>query len=197
MIGSYYTGSHNVKIENAYYINTTGKGILVSDKVGTTTPKAPTKLISESESISGDLGVYKSNDGNGFNTSDWRIYNGTTPILNAFMPESSDYLNANRSLWGDLNIGSVQYGTAYDPLLTIINARDSSKNVNLNWTDLGIYGDGGLAVYNSGLTLDNFKNSDKGVGLFGGIIYSDGALNINSSGDNIGLGSFQNYMVHL
>ena len=190
MIGSYYTGSHIVKIENAYYINTTGKGILVSDKVGTTTPKAPTKLISESESISGDLGVYKSNDGNGFNTSDWRIYNGTTPILNAFMPESSDYLKANSSLWGDLNIGSVQYGTAYDPLLTIINAQDSSKNVNLNWQKLGIYGDGGLAVYKSGLTLDNFKNSDKGVGLFGGIIYSDGALNINSSGDNIGLGSF-------
>ena len=192
MIGSYYTGSHNVKIENAYYINTTGtgKGILVSDKVETTTPKAPTKLISESESISGDLGVYKSNDGNGFNTSDWRIYNGTTPILNAFMPESSDYLNANSRLWGDLNIGSVQYGTAYDPLLTIINAQDSSKNVNLNWQKLGIYGDGGLAVYKSGLTLDNFKNSDKGVGLFGGIIYSDGALNINSSGDNIGLGSF-------
>ena len=190
MIGSYYTGSHNVKIENAYYINTTGKEILVSDKVGTTTPKAPTKLISESESISGDLGVYKSNDGNGFNTSDWRIYNGTTPILNAFMPESSDYLNANSSLGGDLNIGSVQYGTAYDPLLTIINAQDSKKNVVLNWTDLGIYGDGGLAVYDSGLTLNNFKNSDKGVGLFGGIIYSDGALNINSSGDNIGLGSF-------
>lgn len=190
MIGSYYTGSHNVKIENAYYINTTGKGILVSDKVGTTTPKAPTKLISESESISGDLGVYKSNDDNGFNTSDWRIYKGTTPILNAFMPESSDYLNANSRLWGDLNIGSVQYGTAYDPLLTIINAQDSSKNVNLNWQKLGIYGDGGLAVYNSGLTLKNFKNSDKGVGLFGGIIYSDGALNIDSAEDDIGLGSF-------
>lgn len=189
MIGSYYTGSHNVKINNAYYIDTTGNGGTLSSNSGTT-PKAPTKLISESESISGDLGVYKSDDGNGFNTSDWRIYNGTTPILNAFMPESSDYLNANSRLWGDLNIDSVQYGTAYDPLLTIINAQDSSKNVNLNWQKLGIYGDGGLAVYNSGLTLDNFKNSDKGVGLFGGIIYSDGALNINSSGDNIGLGSF-------
>lgn len=189
MIGSYYTGSHNVKIENAYYIDTTGNGGILSSNRGTT-PKVPTKLISESESISGDLGVYKSDDDNGFNTSDWRIYKGTTPILNAFMPESSDYLNANIRLWGDLNIGSVQYGTAYDPLLTIINAQDSKTNVVLNWTDLGIYGDGGLAVYNSGLTLDNFKNSDKGVGLFGGIIYSDGALNINSSGDNIGLGSF-------
>ena len=189
MIGSYYTGSHNVKIENAYYIDTTGNGETLSSNSGTT-PKAPTKLISESESISGDLGVYKSDDDNGFNTSDWRIYKDTTPILNAFMPESSDYLKANSSLWGDLNIGSVQYGTAYDPLLTIINAQDSKKNVVLNWTDLGIYGDGGLAVYDSGLTLNNFKNSDKGVGLFGGIIYSDGALNINSSGDNIGLGSF-------
>lgn len=199
MIGSYYTGAHNVKIENAYYIDTTGNGGTLSSNSGTT-PKAPTKLISESESISGDLvGVYKSDDGNGFNTSDWRIYKGTTPILNAFMPESSGYLKdekLNNGLWSSLNISSVQYGTAYDPLLTIINAQDSSKNVNLDWQKLGIYGDGGLAVYNSGLTLDNFKNSDKGVGLFGGIIYSDGALNIKSYGskknnaENIGLGSF-------
>ena len=112
------------------------------------------------------------------------------------MPESSKYLGDKNSdgtkpnKWSGLNINDVQYGTAYDPLLTIINAQDNKTNVVLNWTDLGIYGDGGLAVYNSGLTLDNFKNSDKGVGLFGGIIYSDGALNINSSGDNIGLGSF-------
>lgn len=129
--------------------------------------------------------------------SDWRMYDGkTTPILNAFMPESSKYLGDKNpdgtkpNKWSGLNINDVQYGTAYDPLLTIINAQDSKTNVVLNWTDLGIYGDGGLAVYNSGLTLNNFKNSDKGVGLFGGIIYSDGALNINSSGDNIGLGSF-------
>ena len=195
MVGSYYGGEHNVKIENAYYINTTGKENINigTNPEGSKTPQAPTNLISEIDSISGDLTKY------GFDADEWRIYKGTTPILNAFMPESFDYLNANSSLWGDLNIGSVQYGTAYDPLLTIINAQDSSKNVNLNWTDLGIYGDAGLAVYNSGLTLDNFKNSDKGVGLFGGIIYSDGALNIKSydsdkndknNAENIGLGSF-------
>lgn len=192
MIGSYYTGSHNVKIENAYYIDTTGNGETLSSNSGTA-PKAPTKLISESESISGDLTKY------GFDPKDWRIYKGTTPILNAFMPESSGYLKdekLNNGLWSSLNISSVQYGTAYDPLLTIINAKDSKKNVVLNWTDLGIYGDGGLAVYDSGLTLNNFKNSDKGVGLFGGIIYSDGALNIKSydsdknNAENIGLGSF-------
>ncbi|MBE5061270.1 filamentous hemagglutinin N-terminal domain-containing protein [Megamonas funiformis] len=201
MIGSYYTGSHNVTISNAYYINTTNnkninKG---TNTEGSKTPQAPTKLISESDSINGKLeDVYE-----GFNSNDWRIYKGTTPILNAFMPESSGYLKdekLNNGLWSSLNISSVQYGTAYDPLLTIINAQDSSKNVNLDWQKLGIYGDGGLAVYNSGLTLDNFKNSDKGVGLFGGFIYSDGALNIKSyDGDentaeniaeNIGLGSF-------
>lgn len=199
MIGSYYTGSHNVKIENAYYIDTTGNGRTLSSKSGTT-PKAPTKLISKSESISGDLGVYKSDDGNGFNTSDWRIYKGTTPILNAFMPETNGKFNDKNVVTDGIgNITNVQYGTAYDPLLTIINTND---NITLDWKNLGIYGDAGLAVYSDkngnggGLTLNNFKNSDKGVGLFGGIIYSDGALNIKSydsdknNAENIGLGSF-------
>lgn len=194
MIGSYYNGvtGHDVTISNAYYINTTNnKNINIgTNSEGSKKPQAPTKLISESDSISGDLTKY------GFDADEWRIYKGTTPILNAFMPESSKYLGDKNpdgtkpNKWSGLNINDVQYGTAYDPLLTIINAQDSKKNVVLNWTDLGIYGDGGLAVYNSGLTLNNFKNSDKGVGLFGGIIYSDGALNINSIGDNIGLGSF-------
>ena len=191
MIGSYYNGvtGHNVTINNAYYINTTGEGSLKPDTVGTIEPKAPTGEIKNDNKD--DLTKYAGF--NTSNTSDWRIYKGTTPILNAFMPESSGYLKdekLNNGLWSSLNISSVQYGTAYDPLLTIINAQDSKENVNLDWQKLGIYGDGGLAVYNSGLTLNNFKNSDKGVGLFGGIIYSDGALNINSIGDNIGLGSF-------
>ena len=193
MIGSYYNGvtGHDVTISNAYYIDTIGT-VTVDTNVNNNTkePTAPTVEIENGNKD--DLTEY-----GGFTDSDWRIYDGTTPILNAFMPESSDYLNANSSsLWGDLNIDSVQYGTAYDPLLTIINAQDSKKNVNLDWQKLGIYGDGGLAVYDSGLTLNNFKNSDKGVGLFGGIIYSDGALNIKSYGskknnaENIGLGSF-------
>ena len=193
MIGSYYAGvtGHDVTISNAYYIDTTNT-VTVDTSVTSNTkePTAPTGEIENGNKD--DLTEY-----GGFTDSDdWRIYKGTTPILNAFMSESSKYLkdkdtNGNKPTeWSNLNINDVQYGTAYDPLLTIINAKDSKKNVVLNWTDLGIYGDGGLAVYDSGLTLNNFKNSDKGVGLFGGIIYSDGALNINSSGDNIGLGSF-------
>ena len=124
--------------------------------------------------------------------SDWRMYNEkTTPILNAFMPDAKDYFD-NNNVEG---INNIQYGTAYDPLLTIINTKNNS-DITLDWEVLGIYGDAGLAIYGGGLTLDNFKNSDKGVGLFGGIIYSDGALNIKSydgdenTAENIGLGSF-------
>ena len=191
MIGSYYNGvtGHNVTINNAYYINTTGEGSLKLDTVGTIEPKAPTKLISEIDS-KGNLEVYKPDDGSsGFDTKDWRIYDGTTPILNAFMPDAKDYFD-NNNVKG---IDNIQYGTAYDPLLTIIN---TNSDITLDWGNLGIYGDAGLAIYGGGLNLDNFKNSDKGVGLFGGIIYSDGALNIKSyaskknNAENIGLGSF-------
>ena len=199
MVGSYYAGvtGHDVNIENAYYIDTTGT-VTVNTNANSNAkkPTAPTGEIENGNKD--DLTEY-----GGFTDSDWRIYKGTTPILNAFMPESSKYLGDKNpdgtkpNKWSGLNINDVQYGTAYDPLLTIINAQDSKKNVNLDWQKLGIYGDGGLAVYNSGLTLNNFKNSDKGVGLFGGIIYSDGALNIKSydsnkknNAENIGLGSF-------
>lgn len=131
--------------------------------------------------------------GSNNNVNEWRSYNGkTTPILNVFMPDAKDYFDKNNVE----GINNIQYGTAYDPLLTIIN---TNSDIILDWKELGIYGDAGLAIYGGGLTLDNFKNSDKGVGLFGGIIYSDGALNIKSydsdkndknNAENIGLGSF-------
>lgn len=147
--------------------------------------------------------INQSNNENKIDTSDsnfsytWRIYEGsTTPILNAFLPETNGKFDGENSAVTSGSITGVQYGTAYDPLLTIINTND---NITMNWEKLGIYGDAGLAVYGGGLSLNNFKNSDKGVGLFGGIIYSDGALNIKSydsdkndknNAENIGLGSF-------
>lgn len=193
MVGSYYGGGHNVKINNAYYIDTTGKGVLSNDAPNTNIPKAPTEEIENGNKD--DLTEY-----GGFTDSDWRIYKGTTPILNAFMPETNGKFNDKNVVTDGIgNITNVQYGTAYDPLLTIINTND---NITLDWKNLGIYGDAGLAVYSDkngnggGLTLNNFKNSTQGVGLFGGIIYSDGALNIKSydgdenTAENIGLGSF-------
>lgn len=111
---------------------------------------------------------------------DWRIYQGSTPILNAFLPNAekyfSDTVNNPQAMDG---ISSIQYGTAYDPLLTIVNAAKDTANLTFNWQDLGINNDAGLAVYGAGLTLNDFMATG-GSGYFGGLIYSDGALNINA-----------------
>ena len=113
--------------------------------------------------------------------SAWRWYDNSTPILNAFLPHSEDYFSGEKGSTPDLNgIGSIQYGTAYDPLLTIIKADGLKNDLNFNWQDLGINNDAGIAVYGAGLTLDDFKATG-GSGYFGGLIYSDGALNINAN----------------
>lgn len=118
---------------------------------------------------------------------DWRIYAGSTPILNAFLPNTEDYFDQYESddaLKG-AGISSIQYGTAYDPLLTIINANNNGTNTNtltFDWKELGISNAAGLAVYGANLTLNDFMVSG-GSGYFGGMIYSDGALAINAHTD--------------
>lgn len=120
----------------------------------------------------------------------WRIYKnddgtiGSTPILNAFLPNAENYFSQSGNMNG---ISSIQYGTAYDPLLTIINAASGTNNLNYDWSDLGISNAAGIAVYGAGLILENV-NTSGGSGYFGGTIYADGALNLNSYND-IGLGS--------
>ena len=125
--------------------------------------------------------------------NDWRIYEsteddgtkGTTPILNAFMPNSSEYFNDPETDLNTIGLSSkdqIQYGTAYDPLLTII--KDVTGDLNLNWNDMGIEDDGGLAVFgknqnnNYTLILDDFVNKSS-VGFFGGTIYTGGDLVID------------------
>lgn len=107
---------------------------------------------------------------------DWRIYAGSTPILNAFLPHAEEYFSQEGNMSG---IDSIQYGTAYDPLLTIINANTNTDSLTFNWKDLGINNAAGLAVYGAGLTLNDFMATG-GSGYFGGLIYSDGALAINA-----------------
>ena len=110
-------------------------------------------------------------------SSDWRIYEGnTTPILNAFMPNSSSYLEKNKNNWYEWGITNVQYGTAYDPLMTFITA---NKDLSLNFSDLGITNSAGLVVKDYGLTLKDFTTSNGAGGYFGGLIYADGALVLN------------------
>lgn len=115
---------------------------------------------------------------------DWRIYAGSTPILNAFLPNTEKYFSTSGNMTD--SITSIQYGTAYDPLLTIIKA---NKDLTFDWQKLGVNNAAGIAVYGAGLTLDNFKATG-GSGYFGGMIYSDGALSIESeSGGDVALGS--------
>lgn len=139
----------------------------------------------------GDVDGGKYNDGqDSVKASDnnWRIYGGNTPILNAFLPDSEKYFsNGLKDNSGNFG-GTIQYGTAYDPLLTIINTdRDLAFNFGTGKNELNITNAAGIAVYGGGLTFNNFDTSI-GTGYFGGTIYADGALNISGSND-IGLGS--------
>ena len=201
IIGRKYK-STKVKINNAYYI-TPGSTVfkdLSGDENKELKHTATVKYTDKNNKNSYAGLDFINQSGKEINTTNsnfsdtWRIYEGsTTPILNAFLPETNGKFDGENSAVTNGSINKVQYGTAYDPLLTIIN---TNNDITLDWEKLGTYGDAGLAVYSDkngnggGLTLNNFVNSNKGVGLFGGIIYSDGALNINSAGDNIGLGSF-------
>lgn len=112
----------------------------------------------------------------------WRVYDGTTPILNEYLPNSKKYFDENKNIDG---ITIIQYGTAYNPLLTIIEA---SKDLSFDWQKLGINNDAGLAVYGAGVTLGNFKATG-GTGYYGGLIYADGNLNLNGNSNDISLGS--------
>lgn len=146
---------------------------------------------------------FDTGSGNGFSSQeggkvtiesgeDWRIYDGNSlPILNAFLPNTEDYFDQYESddeLKG-AGISSIQYGTAYDPLLTIINAADETEDLTFNWQELGASNAAGIAVYGANLTLNDFMATG-GSGYFGGLIYSDGALSIASeNGGDIALGS--------
>lgn len=121
-------------------------------------------------------------------STDWRIYEGqTTPILNAFMPKLAEYFGDTAAHPdGMKGIDSVQYGTAYDPLLTIVRAK---QDVTFNWSDLGLSGEGRLAVYGGGLTL-NGVDTAADAAYYGGLLYSDGALTLNAKdGAGLGLGT--------
>ena len=109
----------------------------------------------------------------------WRLYDDT-PILNVFLPYAEDLFSGNVAGKGDYKlpdgVTSVQYGTAYNPLLTIIN---TDNDITLDWNDMQTTGAAGLAVY-GGLTLDDFQAN--GEHYFGGTIYAEGGLTVNAAG---------------
>lgn len=203
-IGSIY-GSNTIgtmlNVRKAYYIRPQ-KGLGFTDLYGTAQNNATgSKLFGEKDQWASDAfegGITKPSKTSGDVNEDsaWRIYGGNTPILNAFLPKAEEYFDQydDKYKLNGAGIGSIQYGTAYDPLLTIIKADDKYLTDNnlteltYDWSALGISNAAGLVVYGAGLTLDNV-NTSGGSGYFGGTIYADGALNLNGGTNDIGLGS--------
>lgn len=123
----------------------------------------------------------------------WRMSDGSLPILNAFLSGSHKYFSDDNNwqeFMKDNKDANVQYGTAYDPLLTIINTK---KDLSFNWSDMDLKNNGSLAVfglpnadnslrYTPGLTLNNVEITNS-THIFGGTIYSDGLLELNAKDD--------------
>ena len=131
----------------------------------------------------------------GATDDNWRMANGSSlPMLNAFLSGSHKYFSQDsnwQKFMKDNDGASVQYGTAYDPMLTIIN---SKKDLSFNWRDMDLKNNGSLAVfglyhadkklnYTPGLTLNNVEITNS-THIFGGTIYSDGLLELNAK-DNL------------
>ena len=144
----------------------------------------------------GDFSFSTQKDGKieGATDDNWRMANGSSlPILNAFLSGSHNYFSQD-SNWQEFIKGNdganVQYGTAYDPLLTIINTK---KDLSFNWSDMDLKNNGSLAVfglhdkgtnlnYTPGLTLNNVEITNS-THIFAGTIYSDGVLKLNAKDD--------------
>lgn len=193
-IGSIY-GSNTIgtmlNVSNAYYIRPQ-EGLGFTDLTETGQNNATgSKLFLEkdqwdSDAFEGGITKPSKTSGDVDEDSAWRIYGGNTPILNAFLPDAEGYFDDKKL--STEGITSIQYGTAYDPLLTIIKANGNKADLTYDWSALGISNAAGLVVYGAGLTLGNV-NTSGGSGYFGGTIYADGALNLNGGTNDIGLGS--------
>lgn len=177
-VGAIYGGNDTADVSNAFYITPESDGFSTAQLGvgGVTSVNFGNRYYS---------GSYNSFDfstqtgGKFIDDGVWRIYEGsTTPILNAFLPNTEKYFD-NKNL-SDEGITSIQYGTAYDPLLTIINAK---RDLSYDWNELGISGAASIAVYGGGLTLDNVDTSG-GTGYYAGLLYSDGDLILNADIDD-------------
>ncbi len=189
IIGVNGAGGDRVTVTNAYYISPQDKLVFTDlTETGQNNATGSKKFGDKWTGTEFNNGITNPNKTTGVVEDEkyaWRIYAGNTPILNAFLPDAEGYFSQKEENMA--GIGSIQYGTAYDPLLTIIKA-DGTGDLSYNWKDLGITNAAGIAVYGAGLTLNNFK-AYGATGYFGGTIYADGALNINGVKNDIGIGS--------
>lgn len=96
-----------------------------------------------------------------------RMYDNTLPMLNAFLPDTEAYFSEH-----GLTDSTVQYGTEYDPNLTIIK---TENDLSFDWNTLNLGGDSRIAVYGGGLTLTDVDTVSK-TAYFNGNIDSTGNL---------------------
>ena len=195
-------GDHPVDFENVYYIRPQKDNGYIDLKLAPNNGfflKKATVIDYDKftdKSKWGDFKFSKQENGTIKDATDdnWRMSNGSLPILNAFLSGSHNYFS-QESNWYEFIKGNdganVQYGTAYDPLLTIINTK---KDLTFNWSDMDLKNNGFLAVfglpnadntlrYTPGLTLNNVEITNS-THIFGGTIYSDGLLELNAK-DNL------------
>ena len=196
IVGAYHNNasSSNVTITNAYYIRPSkdnGYIDLGGNAIsGYSYNTDATKTISYDDKYKKDsyqgLTFTTRTDGSITDASEdnWRINEGNSlPILNAFLPGSHDYFSKAENWQNFKKAGgdSIQYGTAYDPLLTIIH---TTKDLTFNWKDMNLKNNGALAVIGGGLTLNDVHVTNS-TGIFGGTIYANGALTMTSKeGEN-------------
>lgn len=197
------TNSNSVTFDKVYYIRPqadNGYLDLTSNLIDLELQKKATTTIDydklNKQDQWGGFDFSTQNDGKitGAKDDNWRMSDGSLPILNAFLSGSHNYFSQD-SNWQEFmkdNKGAnVQYGTAYDPLLTIINTK---KDLSFNWSDMDLKNNGSLAVfglddnvtnlnYTPGLTLNNVEITNS-THIFGGTIYSDGLLKLNAR-DNL------------
>lgn len=103
----------------------------------------------------------------------WRMYGNTLPMLNAFLPDTETYFRKHELTDSKGNaLSSVQYGTEYDPNLTIIKTKN---DLSFDWNTLHLGGDSRIAVYGGGLTLTDVDTVSKTT-FFNGNIDSTGNL---------------------
>ena len=210
----YGSGSGSGTVSNAYYITpeisvTSGKDgfrTLTDDNLNGATSINFTDRTNWSKYT--DFGFSDASlvlvDDAGFTTTEngaWRIYNykfndgtgdtyiATTPILNVFMPKSQGYFGSNSATGktNRTNIHSVQYGTAYNPLLTIINATtpkntegllNGLNTISFDWNKINPDRSASFAVFNGNLSISDFNTQGN---LYGGTLYAKGNLSINNA----------------
>lgn len=202
-LGSYGRDTNATIDENVYYIRPqTGNGYIdLTLNPSKLTVQQNAKVIDydklNDQSQWGKFSFSEQTNGTITEATDdnWRMSDGSLPILNAFLPGSHKYFSKD-SNWKEFmkdndDHANVQYGTAYDPLLTIINTK---KDLSFNWSDMDLKNNGSLAVfglsnaddtlrYTPGLTLNNVEITNS-THIFGGTIYSDGLLELNAK-DNL------------